>query len=81
LRGTDLTETPKHLIAIAASKNTAAFGNVSCAIAKNDARRCGAFTAQSDKRYKPKAATEPENIQVSTPGIIPDDAIAYSKTA
>ena len=36
---TDLMETPKHLIAIAASKNTAARGKVSSAMAKNDARR------------------------------------------
>jgi hypothetical protein len=34
---TNLIETPKHLMATAASKNTAAFGNVSCAIVKKDA--------------------------------------------
>jgi hypothetical protein len=62
-------------MAIAALKNTAAFGNVSCAIAKNDARLYGAFVAQRDKRYNPNAATDPENIHVRTPGIIPVDAI------
>jgi hypothetical protein len=73
---TYLIETPKHLVAIAASKNTAARGNVSSAIAKKDARRCGAFVAASDSRYRPKAATDPENMQVIIPGIIPAEAIA-----
>jgi hypothetical protein len=63
-------------MAMAASKNTAALGNVSCAIAKNDDCRCGAFTAHSERRYKPKAATDPENIQVIIPGMMPADAMA-----
>jgi hypothetical protein len=78
-RSADLMETPKHLIAMAASKRTAAFGKVSCAIAKNEARRCGVFTAQRDRRYSPKAATPPERLQVSMPGIIPEDAMAWER--
>lgn len=69
-------DTPKHFVAIAASKNTAARGNVSCATAKNEARRWGAFLAHKDNRYSPKAATEPENTQVIIPGIMPADAMA-----
>jgi hypothetical protein len=76
-RWPDLTETPKHFTAIAASKNTAAFGNVSCDIAKKEDRLCGAFAAQRDRRYNPKAATDPENIQVRTPGMIPAEARDY----
>jgi hypothetical protein len=68
-------ETPKHLIAIAASKNSAAFGNVSCAIAKKDDRLLGALVAQSERRYRPKAATAPEKKHVRTPGRRPIDAI------
>ena len=45
-----LIETPKHLIAMAASKNTAAFGKVISAIAKKDARRWGALTAHNESR-------------------------------
>jgi hypothetical protein len=74
---TYLIETPKHLIAMAASKNTAAWGKVSFAMAKKDARLCGALVAASDSKYSPKAATEPEKTQVITPGMIPADAIAY----
>lgn len=70
-------DTPKHLTAIAASKNTAAFGNVSCATAKKDERRWGALAAHKDKRYKPKAATDPEKRQVIMPGNKPAEAIAY----
>jgi hypothetical protein len=69
-------ETPKHLIAMAASKNAAALGNVSCEMAKKEDRRCGAFTAQRDRRYSPNAATAPENMHVSAPGMMPPDAIA-----
>lgn len=69
-------DTPKHLMAMAASKNTAAFGKVSWATAKNDARLCGVFVAHRDKRYSPKTATEPENRQVMIPGSIPADAMA-----
>jgi hypothetical protein len=43
-------DTPKHLIAMAASKKTAARGNVSSATAKNDERRCGVRVAQSERR-------------------------------
>lgn len=74
-----LMETPKHLVAIAASKNTAAFGNVSWAIVKKEARRCGAFVAHRDKRYKPNPPTDPENMQVIMPGIRPADAMACQK--
>lgn len=70
--------TPKHLIAIARSNNTAALGNVISEMAKNEACRLGAWGAQRDRRYKPKAATQPEKIHVIIPGITPDDAIAYS---
>ena len=45
-----LIETPKHLMAIAASKNTAALGNVSSATAKKDALLCGALGAQRLRR-------------------------------
>ena len=74
---THLIDTPKHLIAMAASKKTAARGKVSSAIAKNDARRCGAFTADSESRYNPNAATPPENKHVIMPGIMPEAARAY----
>lgn len=47
---TYLIDTPKHLMAMAASKKTAARGKVSSAIAKNDARRCGALTAHRDNK-------------------------------
>lgn len=69
-------DTPKHLMAIAASKNTAARGYVNCATAKKEAPRCGVFLAATDKRYRPNAATDPEKIHVNIPGIIPADAIA-----
>ena len=71
-----LMETPKHLLAIAASKNTAALGNVISAMAKNEARRCGACVEHNERRYRAKAATVPENTQVMTPGINPPEAIA-----
>lgn len=61
---------------MAASKNMAALGNVSCAITKNEARRWGALAAHRDNRYRPKTATEPENIQVRRPGNMPAEAIA-----
>lgn len=70
-----LIETPKHLIAMAASKKTAAFGKVSCEMAKNEACRCGARVAVNVRRYNPKAATIPEDIQVRMPGIHPDEAM------
>lgn len=69
-------DTPKHLTAIAASKNTAARGNVSSATAKNDDRRCGVFVAHRESRYRPKTATPPENRQVIIPGMMPADASA-----
>jgi hypothetical protein len=77
----DLIDTPKHLIAIAASKKMAARGNVRCATAKNDDLRCGVCRAQSERRYSPNAATEPENRQVSIPGMIPADARACTLSA
>jgi hypothetical protein len=69
-------DTPKHLIAIAASKNMAACGNVSCATAKKELLLCGARLADNESRYRPKAPIQPENIQVRIPGMIPEDAIA-----
>jgi hypothetical protein len=69
-------ETPKHLTAIAASKNTAARGNVSCETAKKDEARCGVARAQSESRYNPNAATEPESTHVTMPGMSPADARA-----
>jgi hypothetical protein len=71
-----LTETPKHLMAIAASKNTAALGYVSSATAKNDDRLWGVLLAERDNRYSPNAEAPPENIQVSMPGMIPAEASA-----
>lgn len=71
-------ETPKHLIAMAASKNTAARGNVNSATAKNEARLCGALAAQRESKYRPNAATPPENRHVIIPGMIPTDAKAYA---
>lgn len=71
-------ETPKHFVAIAASKKTAALGKVISAMAKKEALRWGAFTAHNDRRYKPNAATPPEKRHVIMPGIMPADAIAYS---
>ena len=66
-------------MAIAASKKTAALGNVSSATAKKDARRWWVCVAQSDRRYKPNAATAPENMQVMIPGMMPAEAMAYIK--
>jgi hypothetical protein len=71
-----LMDTPKHFAAIAASKNTAAFGNVICATAKKDDRLWGARAAQSDSRYSPNTATDPLKRHVIIPGIIPAEAIA-----
>lgn len=75
-----LIDTPKHFIAMAMSKNMAAFGNVSSATVKNDARRRGAFVAHNERRYNPNAATPPENMQVTTPGKTPVVAIAYRES-
>jgi hypothetical protein len=72
-------DTPKHLIAIAASKNTAARGNVSSATAKKEERRCGVRVAQRERRYSPKAAMLPDITQVIIPGMSPPEAIAYSR--
>lgn len=69
--------TPKHFTAMAASKNTAALGNVICDTAKNDACRCGAFVAHTDSKCRPNAATAPLNMHVNMPGIKPDEAIAW----
>lgn len=69
-------DTPKHLMAMAASKKTAARGKVRLATAKKDAARCGALRAQAERRYSPKAATEPEKMQVIIPGIRPAEANA-----
>jgi hypothetical protein len=74
---TYLIETPKHFIAIATSNQTAALGNVICEMAKKDARLGGALVAQRDRKYRPKAAINPENTHVRIPGMIPPDAMAY----
>lgn len=63
-------------MAMAASKKTAALGNVSWATAKKDERRWLVWVAQSDRRYKPNAATTPENMQVMIPGMRPAEATA-----
>ena len=76
---TYLIDTPKHLIAMAASKKTAALGNVISATVKKAARLCGAFAAQRDSKYKPKAPTVPENTHVIMPGMRPAEAMAYSR--
>ena len=67
--------------AIAASKNTAARGNVICETAKKEDRRCGARAAHKESRYSPNDATPPLNMQVRAPGIIPADAIASGKVS
>lgn len=77
---THLMDTPKHLIAIAASKNTAALGNVNSATAKKEARRCGALTAHRESRYRPNAATPPDSKHVIIPGIRPAEARACQIT-
>lgn len=64
-------------MAIAASKKTAARGNVSCETAWNDECRCFVFVAHRERRYNPNAAIEPDITQVITPGIRPDEANAY----
>lgn len=69
-------DTPKHLMAIAASKKTAARGKVSSATAKKDDLRCGVLVAHRESKYRPNAATEPEKRQVSMPGMMPADAMA-----
>lgn len=69
-------DTPKHLMAIAASNHTEAVGNVNCETAKNDDCLYGAFAAHRESRYRPKAAVDAENTHVSTPGIIPPEAMA-----
>lgn len=73
---TNLIDTPKHLIAIAASKKTAADGNVSLATVKKEERRGGACVAHRLRRYSPNAATAPEKQQDIIPGIKPIEAIA-----
>jgi hypothetical protein len=73
-------DTPKHLIAMAASKKTAARGNVRLATAKKDERRCGVLRAHRERRYRPNAPTAPEKTQVSMPGMIPADARAYTRS-
>ncbi len=45
-----LIDTPKHFVAIAASKKTAALGNVNLEIAWNEARRCLALIAHNERR-------------------------------
>jgi hypothetical protein len=72
-------DTPKHLMAMAASKKTAARGNVRFATAKNDERRCAVLRAHTERRYRPNAPRAPEKAQVSIPGMIPADAKAYTK--
>lgn len=70
-----LIDTPKHLIAIAASKKTAAAGNVIFDTAKNEERRWGVRVAQRLNIQRPSAPMHPEVIQVSAPGSIPPEAI------
>ena len=72
-----LIETPKHLITMAVSKNTAALGKVICDTAKKDERRCGAFAAHLERKNRPRAAIAPDDKHVSIPGITPALAIAY----
>lgn len=43
-------DTPKHLVAIAASKKTAALGKVNLEIAWNEACRCLVFVAHNERR-------------------------------
>jgi hypothetical protein len=75
--GAHLIDTPKHLMAMAASKKTAARGKVRLATAKKEERRCGVWRAQAERRYRPNAPTAPENAQVNMPGMIPTEARAY----
>jgi hypothetical protein len=63
-------------MAMAASKKTAARGNVIWETAKNELCRYGVARAQRVSRYRPKPQTTPENAHVIIPGMIPVDAIA-----
>lgn len=79
-RNTYLIETPKHFVAIAASKKTAALGKVSCEIAWNDACLPFVCAAQSESRYSPNDATPPESTHVTIPGSIPLEAMACQRS-
>ena len=74
---TYLTETPKHLIATAASKKTANEGYVKFATAKNEDCLGGHWEAHRLRNHNPSAVTPPENTHVRIPGMRPDEAIAY----
>ena len=64
------------MVAIAASKKTAAFGKVICATAKKLALLCAVYLAHLVSRYSPKTAIAPQTTQLIMPGIIPAEAIA-----
>lgn len=70
------TATPKHLIAIAKSNNTATFGHVNLDIAKKEAFRPSVRAAHRDRKYNPVPDAHAENKIKRNPGKIPTDAIA-----
>jgi hypothetical protein len=65
------TPTPKHLIAIAASNTTAAFGYVICESAKKEDVPLSRYRAQRAWRYNPKAEVSPHHRIRRTPSMIP----------
>lgn len=70
------TPTPKHLIAIAASNMTAAFGYVIWERAKKEDDPRSRYRAHRDWRYKPKADVNPDQSMTMIPSRIPKCDIA-----
>jgi hypothetical protein len=75
------TPTPKHLMAMAASNNTAAFGYVICEREKNDEVPRSKYLAHLDCRYKPKPDVRPHHMIRMTPSMIPKCDIAAGITS
>lgn len=67
---------PKHLIAIAVSKITAAFGYVNWLNEKKLAVPLSRYLAHRAWRYSPNPLMKPENTMTNTPKVIPNLAIA-----
>lgn len=70
------TPTPKHLMAIAASKTTAAFGYVIWDSAKNEDDPLSMYLEHRDWRYSPKADVSPHQTIRMTPSVRPKWDIA-----
>lgn len=68
--------TPKHFIAIAASKMTEAFGYVNWLRLKKLAVPLSTYFAHRACRYSPKPLIQPEKTITNTPSEIPNFAIA-----